>query len=475
MTTACAQPEIGSERDRLGTALGVVALLTVLLHATQAGPVFGAGPDKLSKDAGIVLTPADLLLGVAVVIWAARRLVRRDWSWPPVTAAVVGVCWLALSLVPRLKGGDDLVVRGAGVKHALQFAEYFVVGVIVFIETLREPCRRRWAVYALLAVTAVAVLAAIVQYATGTPAALVRGTAFGNRNTFGCFLAMALPLLFGVAVFSRSKPLHLGVAVLVAAGLCVTMAGGAFLAAVAGLLVVAFLRGRWTFVVVAVALALLALGLLHRLPRQNSQVLLDSVMLYKESDPYAVFREDVKKIDGALTDKRRALGEKVINARPVTENDLVQEEDYSWKWQQRYKEWQAAVNMTVRSPVFGVGAGAYQRNVNQFYNEMPKYPKNLMEPDALSFYFVWAASAGLPFLLICAAMFLGAAVSAGWAFGGLTEPLDQGLAAGVLGALCAVAVAGVFTSPFVRGVGVTLALVLALAVVLDRARTEARS
>lgn len=474
MTEERAQTGLGAERDRLGAALGALALLIVLLHATQGGLTFGGGADKLSKDAGVVLTPADLLLGLAVVLWGARRIVRRDWSWPPVTAALLGACWLGLSLVPQFKGGDDLVVRASGVKHVLQFAEYFVVGVIVFYETLRCSCRRRWAVMALIVVTAAAVLAALAQYAGGTPVSLVRGTAFGNRNTFGCFLALSLPLLFGVALFARSWPLQLGVAALVLGGLCVTLSGGVFLALVVGLLVAAWLRGRWAFAAVAVALALTALVLLPRLPRQNSQALLDSVLLYKEGDPYAVFREDVLKIDNALTEKRRALGEKVVHARPVTENDLVQEGEYSWKWQQRYKEWQAAVNMTGRSPVFGVGAGAYQRNVNQFYNEVPKYPKNLMEPDALSFYFVWAASAGLPFLLFCAAMVLGAATAAARAYGALEDAWDRGLAAGVLGSLAAVVVACVFTSPFVRGVGVTLAFVLALAWVLDAARGEKR-
>ncbi len=191
-----------------------------------------------------------------------------------------------------------------------------------------------------------------------------------------------------------------------------------------------------------------------------------------ESDPAGVFRDDVRGIEEKLTDKRRALGAKVMAGRPVSEDDLVQEGEYSWKWQQRYKEWQAALNMAARSPLFGVGAGAYQRNVNAFYYEMPKYPKNLMEPDALSFYFVWAASAGIPFLLICAAMALGAATGAARGLAALEAPVDRGLAAGVLGALAALAVACVFTSPFVRGGGVTLALVLALGTVLGTARKE---
>jgi len=449
-----------------------LAILVILFHATQAGVSFGTGAEKLSKDAGVVVTAADVLLGVAALLWAARRIARRDGRWPPVTAAALGTLWLAVSLVPALKGGDDLAVGVSGVKHVLQFAEYFVVGGILFAETLRDPLCRRWAVWALAAATAAAVLTALVQYAGGTPAALVRGTGFGNRNTFGLFLALALPVLFGVALFSRAWGVQLGAAVLTAVGLCVMTAGGLFLATAAGLLTAGFLRSRWAFATVAVALTLTAVFLLPRLPRENSRLLLDSVMLYKESDPAGVFRDDVRGIEEKLTDKRRALGAKVMAGRPVSEDDLVQEGEYSWKWQQRYKEWQAALNMAARSPLFGVGAGAYQRNVNAFYYEMPKYPKNLMEPDALSFYFVWAASAGIPFLLICAAMALGAATGAARGLAALEAPVDRGLAAGVLGALAALAVACVFTSPFVRGGGVTLALVLALGTVLGTARKE---
>jgi hypothetical protein len=121
----------------------------------------------------------------------------------------------------------------------------------------------------------------------------------------------------------------------------------------------------------------------------------------------------------------------------------------------------------IRSPLFGVGAGCYQRNVNQFYSAIPKYPRNLLEPDTLSGILVWGASAGVPFLLILLAMLLRAGASAGGTFRSERDQSDRGLAAGILGSLAALAVVGLFSDPMVRGLGITAALILALAQTLN--------
>jgi len=71
-----------------------------------------------------------------------------------------------------------------------------------------------------------------------------------------------------------------------------------------------------------------------------------------------------------------------------------------------------------------------------------------------------------------AAMFLRAC---GFAVDGVVKGIDaeaRGLSAGLLGSLSALAVVTVFTNPIVRGVGVSAALVLALA---DAVRARAAS
>lgn len=460
--------------DRLGMYVGWLVMLAVVVHATQVSVCVPLGAGKRELNLSVI----DVVLACAFGLWVVRRVVRREFCLPPIyPAAVVGALWLVLSLVPQLKGSAE--VAGVSLKLGLvkvaQFVAYFLVGHVLFVETFRDARYRRWALRLLGCVTVVAVGAAVAQYCSrGVGVALVRGSWFDNRNTFGAFLAIVLPLLFGCVLFGRSRAALAGVAALVIAGLCVCLSGGAFVAICAGLLVAAALRGRVAFTVTAVILALFSGLALPRLGRGNGAVLLDSVALYKESDGNRVFNDDVAAIAAQLSARQTALAAKVVDGKPVDYGDLLSEEDYSWKWQQRYKEWQAALNMMVECPLFGVGAGGYQRNVNQFYrNEafgaMPKYAKNLLEPDTLNGYLVLGAGAGVPFLILLGAMFLRACRFAVLRLGEETEADARGLAAGVVAALAALAVVAVFTNPFVRGVGVTLALVLAFAQAMQSA------
>ena len=449
MTPDVEQPPAG-RADRLRSCIGWLMMLAVLVHPTQASINLLAASGSRQLNLCVV----DIVLACAFGLWLLRRLIRRDFSRPPICgAALMAVVWLCLSLVPQLKGsaGGDIEVSRLGVAKVVQFVEFFVVGYILFAETFQDSRRRRRAIGLFFCIASLAVIIALAQYASAATAVLhVRGSWFDNRNTFGAFLAMALPLLWGVGIFSRSRPAVAAAAVLVLAGLCVSLSGGAFLAICAGVLFVAALRGRTAFVATAVALVLLVGVGLSRLPRRNSEVLLDSVALYKQEDPYRVFGNKIAKIQAR-------------NRAKWSQGDHLTETDHSWKWQQRYKEWQAALNMMAAAPLFGVGAGSYQKNVGPFYLGLPKINEDLMEPDTLSGYMVWGASAGVPFLIILAAMFLNAVIAAGRAFAVCAEAKTRGLAAGILGSLVAVAVVTVFTNPFVRGVGVTLALVVALA------------
>ena len=94
---------------------------------------------------------------------------------------------------------------------------------------------------------------------------------------------------------------------------------------------------------------------------------------------------------------------------------------------------------------------------------------------------VWGASAGVPFLLILFWLILRGAVSAGNVClsgarvaddAGETDGV-RGLAAGILGSLAALVILGLFMDPFlVRGLGITVALVLALAQAVETAKAE---
>ena len=464
--------------DMLGKIIAWAALVAVFVHATQAGFDVLGWTGKGHLNLGL----ADVVIGVAFVLWLVRRIALKDFSVPAVSAAAVcGVAWLALSLVPQLKGGgpDDAAITVSvwGVKEVIQFFAYFIAGFIIFAESFRDRDWLERSVMALGLTTLLSLSCGLgLYFSESADAVAVRGAAFANRNTFGGFLAMALPLLFGVGLFSRQLPQLITGILILLGGLCVCLAGGPVLAICVGVLVVAFLRGKAAFAIAAVALVLLGWQVLPRMTRDNPAVLLDSVLFYKETDPYGIYKRDVTGIRESLAEKRRRLAGKIAEAEAVDRADVPTEEDLSYRWQQRYKEWQAALNMMARSPLFGVGVGCYQVNVGKFYyqqdpdgtHRMPKYAKNLIEPDTHSGYMVWGATAGVPFIIIVLAMLTRAAKSAGRAFVSQTDRLMRGVAAGILGSLAAVVVLSVFSDPLVRGVGVTLALVLALAEVVRR-------
>jgi len=467
----------GTRRDPLGRILALLTVLVVLLHGTQASVNLLRGV----KDASLSLGVVDIVVWAAIALWFLRRIIRFDIAWPPISwAGILGAIWLILSSIAVLKGaaGRDITVSfKQGAVKAVQFAEYFVAAYLLIAETGTSRIWRARIVAALGAAVAIATACGLFQYFARDVLVLnIRGSWFENRNTFGAFLALSVPILAGAAAYGRSLRFRLGMGILTLAALAVCMSGGAFLALCIGLLTVAALRGLVRFGILAVVLSVLAVFVLPHLPRENSGVLLDSVLLYRDGDPYRTVHHNIveEKIKPASAESAAIRHRKLMGGRPLNFADLPSEADTMWKWRQGCLEWQAGLNMAAAYPLFGVGAGTYQENVNRFY-DMPKYRENLLEPDTLSGYIVWAATAGLPFLMILLWIFLRAGRNAAAVLFGENDPFRCGLAAGILGSLAALAVLCVFTNPLVRGVGVTMVLAPALAEALRRsAPIEAR-
>ncbi len=60
-------------------ALEWVALFALVVHGTQAAYNILRGP---KGSATMYVSLADVLLGVAFLLWILRRIARRDFSWP---------------------------------------------------------------------------------------------------------------------------------------------------------------------------------------------------------------------------------------------------------------------------------------------------------------------------------------------------------------------------------------------------------
>ena len=383
------------------------------------------------------LGPADVLLALTAAVWGLDVLLARDWR------RIRAACPHWTHLLFALCAGAAVFAatdRKEAIKEVIQIAEYFIAGSMVFAAFLNaEPAAaapRRTAVtlktlfVALGAATAFALALAAAQYFStaghrssalfvenktldiivnvlgGWESPLLVGGTFGNRNVLGGYLALALPLCFaGAAGAARGAPARAACALLLLAGLTLNLSGASYWAVAAVLAAMAAARGARWFLPVAAALVLWQTFALPRLPRKNDLCHFESMALYDDA--------------GSPT--------------------------------RRYPEWQAAASMILTNPLLGVGPGNYQKQVGPYYGQVPN-ATGPAEPDIQNLYLVLGASCGMPALLAFLAL--------------LSTAFADALKAdrlGAAGALAAFALTAVWHPLLVRGIGLPLVFVLALA------------
>ena len=416
----------GRLQDGLQAAFRWGALLTLCTAPTQwtvvANPRLGL---------------ADLLLAATAGVWGLDILLTRGWHrlWavrPHWTHLLFTLCAAAAVCTA--------VDRGEAIKELVQIFEYFIVGAMIFAAFLRERDStvsigsRLVSHPPLLPVlgavtTGVLALAALQYFAPeghrsiacfaepktldvivnvlgGWESPLLVGGTFGNRNVLGGFLTLALPLAAAGALGAvRGIAARIGCALLLLAGLTVILSGAAYWAVIIAVVALAAARGAKVFIPVALMLVLWQACVLPNLPRENDLCHFESVALYD-------------------------------NAGQPT---------------RRYPEWQAAASMILTHPWLGVGPGNYQRQVGPFYGQVPN-ATGPAEPDIQNLYLVLGATCGLPALLAFGALLITAIGSA-----------QKAGRAGVVAALAAFSLACVWHPLLVRGLGLPLVFVLALA------------
>lgn len=399
-----------------GVLLAGVALLLLLAPSQFAFRV-----------AGLHITPADALLILLAplalaVAWAEGMGWRRLLAVPFPNAVFV-----LLALLSSFVSGQ--LTTGLG--ECVQFALYFLVADRVFLIARgpsspadRGPSGVRpdaLAVGAFLAIGAVVVLIALGQLFTpsadGTVDPLsVRGT-FGNRNVLGGYLALLLPFAFGLLLAPSAAPgksvrgivPRLLLLLLLLAGLCTILSGGALFAI--GLAVFAFslARGRIAAVLTVLALTGFLVFVAPVLPRENLYTTIRSVELY----------------DSETGERTR-----------------------------RYPEWQAAVTMAFERPWVGMGPGTYQSNIGTFYDIIPR-ATGPSEPDIQNLHLVLLSTCGFPAYFAFLAIFL-TSVFSGWRS---RDPVARAAAC----SLVAFLIAAIWHPLLVRGIGVPMAFLLSLA------------
>jgi hypothetical protein len=458
-----------ASRPASGLAVVDDALLGVLLIAMSSQVNLGdIGQDTtaqgyVTKQLKVALPDLALLLNI--VWFAARTTMLRAWKrlwWPPLPAwALLFSLGLALVHAPsvwskvaeslaeseanglRAQAKAALGTKGVaqavkeGVAETIQFALYFGVAPLILANLLVDRRaasvagdehgaidRREFALRIFAGGVVLMLGLALLQLATGSarvpesPQAL-----FGSPNAFGAWFAIVLPLVFSWSQRDAAPAILRRLALPVAAiGLVVVMSLWAHLALVVGLALAAFLaRGtRRVRLGVLALLVAVAVG-----------------MLWSQSP----------------RDARRQPFVQLGSGKEKVKKSLI--------------EWYATTGFArPRQNAFagGVGPGNYQIKIGEYYSSLPNEEK--MPPDSNNVYLVQAVSIGL--LGLSALL---------WTLGHFAQQAnaarkylqaharDAWLPLGVLGSLASWAIVNLFHASIVRGTGLVLALLFALAAV----------
>jgi O-antigen ligase len=312
-----------------------------------------------------------------------------------------------------------------GVKDIVQLTEYFVVAFMLFA-TIPDRQRMYRVTDLFLLVASAVILLGVVQYLLPGVTNFKVSSSFGNRNVFGGYMALVVPFMAGIALYETSIWRRVWMLTMVTLALLITLSGGALLAITLTLAVLCAMRGKSAFITFSTLFIVIMVLILPRLPRHNDVVLDQSIRLFNDNNEVSL----------------------------------------------RYTEWQAAGVMISEHPWLGVGIGNYQDNIGGYFGVLPR-PTGVVEHDSENLYLVLASSSGLPGLAAFLGMLLTFGIMASRQFFTPAYPRDRGLALGLLGSILSFALCGIWHPLLVRGLGIPLAIMFALAFLLDHASTSA--
>ena len=413
----------------------IMVVLTVLVAPTQMALSLKAGPAHTVSDIGLSL--ADALLALTALVWGIGVLARgqlRQLRWPPAAA------WVFLLLcVPSLFWTGS-APRGAA--KLAQYIEYFFVAYLVFINTM---ITRRARIAVLVALLAGLVVNTGLAYRTYYMIPVDKGFTLSNvagllkdRSLFGAYLCLLVPIAGALALFARQIWVKVLGAILVLASAGVMLAGGPFIGLIVGLGV---LVAMWNFRALPVYLGLVLVAVLAAMPmmrHDNRQILAESLFMFNEQGK----------------DEGHGVSRRYLEWQAALKSLDPMQPPYAARWDYP------------RKVVFGHGIGLYEKEIELCWGSLPRaneMNETVLESDTQNQYVVLAITTGFASVLAFVWLLACYAHRARLTLIDSAEPLDKAIAAGVICAVIAIAVAGNFGLFVVRGVGLVLVCLAALA------------
>ena len=486
--------------------LGLVVLL-ILVMCSQIGfsvPIGG----------GLPVTIADVLVALAFVGIALRLISSRlrGIKPPPLQAAAL----VAIALVALARTRP---MSFAAIKEPLQLAEYFLFAFFVFAN-VAETRDLEVLLTAFAVATGAVVLWTAYHYLMCDSPLDVRA-GYANRNLLGAFLAIALPMLYGLALHVRPWRARLGLLAIVLVGLLVNLSGAAVLVALVVLGVLSALRGQKALVPFAVVLAVALLLAPRMLRRYHTDALFSSVAVtvddnYLLSDPGLVARArellhptreiaadhsgerimpaprplDARRLLNLLAARRPLKGEEIelfveVNRTITTSVSQERLAAYPLDTAQlavRYQRWNAALTCARAlwdkplDALFGKGLAPYHKALNPFMPGRLQYrtdePEvyNVAAPEPFT-HNLWLKSliqTGLVGFLALAWLVGSFLHRAARLYRDAHSELALGVALGAIGGILGFTFAGLFTETIVRGLAIPFVFVLATVAIAER-------
>ncbi|MHB8993932.1 MAG: hypothetical protein ACYC63_01620 [Armatimonadota bacterium] len=393
---------------------------------------------------GPFIAYADVLAVLVVGVWVLWLLTSGSWrtlTWAPrhVWALVV------VAILSGIGAGSPK----AAAMEIIQLVLYFGAVYMLFTNVLTDDTRRRAAIRALLLSTSLVVAYGLVQYFSATDLAAVKST-FGSRGAYSGFLAIILPLFFGLVLWSElTWERYWSGAVLVLGALTILLPPLVWvLALVVVLMAISWGRGRMTFATIGVTAAFLLVTI--TLAPLNQRSFREMINPYEEGPIYKTMEAGSEE-DAA--DQGNNPDQRIVKKRWV--------------------EWMPALTMMAQNFPLGIGTGNYQLNIGQpeFYGFLPNVRKS--EADTNNLFLVIGSTmgfAGLVTLLAFMGYFWRQAGGL-WSLG--QSPWGRALMCGLWGMAIAIPCANLFTSTFVRGTALVWAFGYALIGGLARETSQA--
>jgi O-antigen ligase len=350
-------------------------------------------------------TYSDAYLVILAFVWISKMAIRQERSVRGTILDKLIFVFIVLTVFSMMNSRD----LGAATKELTQTLEFFVFCYYIFAGTINRRSMLNAVIHAMILCGALISLYGIYQYSSELGSKMrIMGT-FGHFNAMGSFTAMMLVFAFNMALGEKNRmtrAFFLGALTLDVTALALTFSRGAWIGAILGIVVSAWIRGMTQFlkafsVVVAVLIMVSVLA-----PRVNERL------------------SSVPKIEDTAS-------------------------------KNRLRQWQIAYETITSYPLLGIGLASNEEYVTEKYNE----PAN---GEIHNLFLHIGSERGLPAMIVLALIFLTFFVNINRRISNTDDNFYRSLYVALFSVMISYGVVNLFAYQLIRGLGLFFAMFMGI-------------